>query len=135
MSHRGFGILIKPKYAMPPGHPLRIALASLSCLFGIFQASSLYAQTYGQVAAGHNLARTWCSGCHLISPKLTTGKANGAPSFSSIADMTSTTSMSLNAFLQTSHRQMPNFELTRTQIADVTAYILSLKSVSDAASK
>lgn len=41
--------------------------------------------------------------------------------------MPSTTSMSLRAFLSTTHPVMPNFELTNGQIDDVGAYILSLR--------
>jgi len=75
---------------------------------------------------GQRLAQMWCSDCHAVGA----GKAAGhgaAPSFVSIADMSSTTSISLHAFLQTSHERMPNLQLTQTEIDDVVAYILSLK--------
>jgi hypothetical protein len=40
--------------------------------------------------------------------------------------MASTTSTSLNAFLSTPHPSMPDYALSRQEIADVSAYILSL---------
>jgi len=104
------------------------ALAIGSLILFAVQGSDLHAQQYGEIAAGHDLAQAWCSSCHLISPELKTGIVNGAPSFSSVANMSSTTRTSLSAFLQTSHRQMPNFQLTRLQIANLTAYTLNLKS-------
>jgi mono/diheme cytochrome c family protein len=41
--------------------------------------------------------------------------------------MKSTTFMGLRAFLQTPHDRMPDLHLTRNEIDDVAAYILSLK--------
>lgn len=76
-------------------------------------------------AAGQRLARRWCSACHEI------GRApvhnDVSPSFAAIARMPSTTAMSLNAFLSTPHHRMPDYSLTRQEIKDVSAYILSLK--------
>ena len=76
-------------------------------------------------AAGQRLARRWCSACHEV------GRApvhnDVSPSFAAIARMPSTTSMSLNAFLSTPHNRMPDYSLTRQEIKDVSAYILSLK--------
>jgi mono/diheme cytochrome c family protein len=80
----------------------------------------------GDVSMGQQLAQRWCSDCHAVSTE--NADAHGAvPSFVSIAKMSSTTSISLHAFLQTSHDRMPNLQLTQTQIDDVVAYILSLK--------
>jgi mono/diheme cytochrome c family protein len=81
----------------------------------------------GDVIAGQKLAQEWCSGCHAVSPKDTQVRDN-VPSFFSIANKPSSTALSLQAWLQTSHPRMPNWELTRPQIADVVAYILSLQS-------
>ena len=49
------------------------------------------------------------------------------PSFQSIADLASTTGISLNVFLHSNHRNMPNFILSDAQSNDLIAYILSLK--------
>ena len=81
----------------------------------------------GDAVAGQKLAQEWCSGCHSVNPRDVKVRDN-VPSFFSIANMPSTTSLSLRVWLQTSHPRMPNWELTRRQIADVVAYILSLKS-------
>ena len=76
---------------------------------------------------GERIAKTWCAGCHRVSPE-EGGRPNDAvPSFSSIAQMKSTTQMSLQAFLSTSHARMPDYSLSRNEIRNVSAYILSLR--------
>ncbi len=62
----------------------------------------------GSVETGRRLASQWCSGCHSIEPK-TVGIF--AADFAEIAKLPSTTALSLKVFLQTSHRDMPNFIL------------------------
>jgi mono/diheme cytochrome c family protein len=84
------------------------------------------AQQTGDVSAGRTLAKTWCSNCHVVERQASRG-SDAVPSFPAIAEMSSTTSMSLHAFLQTPHGRMPDFKLSIKQIDDVTAYILSLK--------
>jgi mono/diheme cytochrome c family protein len=41
--------------------------------------------------------------------------------------MKSTTEISLAAFLSSSHQNMPDFSLTRVEIQNVSAYILTLR--------
>jgi len=38
-----------------------------------------------------------------------------------------TTALSLSVFLQTPHHRMPDYALSRNEIADLVAYILSLR--------
>jgi len=85
------------------------------------------AQPIGDVAAGGKLAETWCSSCHVVGPAPDHGTSNGAPTFSAIAQMPSTTPLSLRAFLQTPHARMPDLHLTRDEIDDIGGYILSLR--------
>jgi mono/diheme cytochrome c family protein len=85
------------------------------------------AQDTGDVAAGRALAKTWCDNCHVVDPAQQTGTSTGAPTFSAIAAMRSTTPLGLHVFLQTPHDRMPDLHLSRAEIDDVVAYILSLK--------
>jgi mono/diheme cytochrome c family protein len=85
------------------------------------------AQDAGDPAAGHKLAQTWCANCHVIDTAQRQGTSSGAPPFPAVARMKSTTFMGLRAFLQTPHDRMPDLHLTRNEIDDVAAYILSLK--------
>jgi mono/diheme cytochrome c family protein len=79
-------------------------------------------------ANGQLIAKTWCAGCHSIeieAPRV--GSSDAVPSFLSIARMSSTTETSLEVFLSTPHARMPDYNLTRDEIRDVSTYILSLR--------
>jgi mono/diheme cytochrome c family protein len=79
------------------------------------------------VESGKEFAQVSCSGCHRIAGEEAKTRSDAVPSFSSIAQMKSTTAISLAAFLTTPHANMPNLVLSRTEIRDVSAYILSLR--------
>lgn len=85
------------------------------------------AQEPGDSAAGRVLAEKWCSSCHLVDADQQTATSSGAPTFPAIARMKSVTRLSLGVFLQTPHDRMPNLHLTRDEVDDVSAYILSLR--------
>ncbi|HME21745.1 MAG TPA: hypothetical protein VKI44_10430, partial [Acetobacteraceae bacterium] len=65
--------------------------------------------------------------CHLVTASPGGAVSNGAPTFAAIADMKSTTVLSLRAFLQTPHARMPDLNLSRDEIDDLAGYILSLR--------
>jgi mono/diheme cytochrome c family protein len=102
----------------------------LSC----FIASAILAQLSlalaqpadGDPAAGRQLATMLCSSCHRVLPMTLSDKAD-PPSFQSIADLPSTTGLSLNVFLHSNHRNMPDFMVSAAESNDLIAYILSLK--------
>lgn len=78
--------------------------------------------------AGRDLALKWCAECHLVDKSQTQAPSDAVPSFYAVADHASTTETGLKAFLMSPHKkQMPNFTLTREQIDDLVAYILSLR--------
>ena len=119
---RGKKVRLRTSWCLvPPLEPPRPAVLPQPA-FSAVSASRHAAQ---DAAAGQRLARRWCSACHEI------GRApvhnDVSPSFGAIAHMSSTTAMSLNACLSTPHQRMPDYSLTRQEIKDVSAYILSLK--------
>jgi mono/diheme cytochrome c family protein len=85
------------------------------------------AQESGDPFAGHELAQRWCSGCHLVDPVIQKQGSDAVPSFQAIANMKSTTAAMLAVFLSTPHARMPDWQLSRQDIANVSAYILSLR--------
>jgi cytochrome c len=87
-----------------------------------------FAQDAGDADAGRHIAETWCSSCHVVSAGQSQGTSTGAPPFRAIAAETSITPMALAVFLQTPHHRMPDLHLSRQEIADVSAYILSLRT-------
>jgi mono/diheme cytochrome c family protein len=80
------------------------------------------------IPTGQRLAQMWCMGCHVVDSSRRRTDSDAVPSFASIAQRPSTTQRSLTVFLSASHgRRMPNYSLSRDEIRDVTAYILSLR--------
>jgi mono/diheme cytochrome c family protein len=105
---------------------LQMAILKISicaATIAVALASSAFAQS-DEVASGRRLAESWCSSCHQIGPEASTGPA---PSFPQLARLPSTTELSIKVFLQSNHENMPNLMLTRAQMDDLAAYILSLK--------
>jgi mono/diheme cytochrome c family protein len=78
----------------------------------------------GDAKAGRALAKAWCTGCHSVEPGAV---GMFAADFTEVAKLPSTTALSLKVFLQTSHKNMPDFTLKPTEADDIIAYILSLK--------
>ena len=80
----------------------------------------------GDPASGRKIATTLCSSCHQVLPIFLPDKAD-PPSFQSIADLPSTTGISLYVFLHSNHRNMPDLIVSSAESNDLIAYILSLK--------
>jgi len=78
--------------------------------------------------AGHggDLAKRWCSSCHLVEGGQKQADAD-VPSFGAIARKSDFTAEKVAFFLLDPHPKMPNFSLTRTEAADIAAYIGSLR--------
>ena len=107
-------------------HIALVTLAAVVALLLILRQASGAAPGADSAAAGHRLAEAWCRTCHVIEAT-TAGASNAAPDFVQVANLPSTTALSLKVFLRTSHPSMPNLVLTPDQTDDVVNYILSLK--------
>jgi len=92
----------------------------------------LVASAVGSIAAeaadanhGRTLARRWCATCHVVAAnqQRPTGEA---PPFAAIARRTDFNATRLTNFLLDPHPKMPNMSLTRTEAADLAAYIATL---------
>ncbi len=80
----------------------------------------------GDPVAGAVYAQSACAECHAIGA----GEPSGlvAPSFAEVANRTSTTGMSLLAWLTSvPHPSMPDLIIPPEQARDVVAYILTLR--------
>ena len=102
--------------------------------FALVLAAALSAMSYnaeaqeGDIEAGHDLAEEACKSCHMIEPEQRVpSRIEIAPPFRDIADSPGMTVTSLKVFLTSSHTKMPNPIRTPGEIADVAAYILSLR--------
>jgi mono/diheme cytochrome c family protein len=86
----------------------------------------------GNQASGRQIATKLCSSCHHVLPMLFPDRGDSRdggdpPSFQSIANLPSTTGLSLNVFLHSNHKNMPNLILSHADSDDLIAYIVSLK--------
>jgi mono/diheme cytochrome c family protein len=75
---------------------------------------------------GKRLARQWCASCHIVTADQS-GPTSEAPPFVTLAARTDFSAEQIAQFLLDPHPRMPNMELTRTEAADLGAYIKSLK--------
>ncbi|CCE02589.1 cytochrome c [Bradyrhizobium sp. STM 3809] len=75
---------------------------------------------------GRDLARRWCSSCHLIEGTQKQASAD-VPSFAEIAQKADFTPEKVAFFLLDPHPKMPSFPLSRLEAADIAAYIGSLR--------
>ena len=80
----------------------------------------------GERAAGRRLATELCGDCHQARrpfPLL----YRYPPSFKDVAKLPSTTRLSLKVFIQSNHKHMPNFIISKSDLDDIIDYIFSLK--------
>lgn len=101
-------------------------IVALGLLMAMGEAASAQGLR-GNAAKGRGVAATQCGDCHGIGFE-GFWMRSGVPSFPVIADLPSTTALSLRVVLQTTHTRtrMPNLLLTLEETDDVIAYILSL---------
>jgi mono/diheme cytochrome c family protein len=88
--------------------------------------SALAQPLEGNPLTGRQTAAALCAPCHLVGGT----RNDGPPSFVDVANMPSTTALSLRVFLRSNHREMPNLMISDSETSDLIAYILNLKQSS-----
>ena len=76
---------------------------------------------------GAEIARLWCSHCHVVEPEGTGMVQPDVPSFREVANRTNQTAQRIEGFIQEPHPPMPKLNLTREEKRNLSTYILSLK--------
>jgi mono/diheme cytochrome c family protein len=76
---------------------------------------------------GADLAQRWCATCHLVDGSQKQASAD-VPTFVMIARKPNFTPEKVAFFLLDPHPKMPNFPLSRSEAADIAAYIGSLRT-------
>ncbi|WP_137044097.1 cytochrome c [Pseudolabrys sp. FHR47] len=77
-------------------------------------------------AIGEVLARRWCAACHIVAADQQSGNTQ-APPFSAIARKPNFDAAQLALFLMVPHPVMPSMTLSRSEAADLAAYIAAQK--------
>ena len=75
---------------------------------------------------GETLAKRWCATCHIVASDQQRGTTQ-APPFSAVAGKPNFNEATLAYFLLTPHPHMPDMNLTRSEAADLAAYIKTQK--------
>jgi len=89
-------------------------------------AAQLQPCVAADAAHGQQLALRWCAGCHAVTPD--PGRtADVPPPFANVAQRPDFDVNRLAFFLLDPHPVMPNMGLSRTEAADLAAYIASLR--------
>jgi mono/diheme cytochrome c family protein len=99
-------------------------LATLAALGGLAGPAAA-ADLPGDPRIGLRLAEDVCSECHAVAADRP--DPGIGPSFVEAVDHPSVTEMSLRAFLQTPHADMPDIRLGREETDDIVAYLLTLR--------
>jgi len=80
------------------------------------------------VVAGKEVAQRWCANCHLVAPGQASATSDSVPTFMAIAARPNVSMDGLRAFLADPHGRMPPLVLSRADIDNLSAYILSLRA-------
>jgi mono/diheme cytochrome c family protein len=97
----------------------------VSMLAVLAAAPPAAAQENGDPAAGQQLAVRLCSACHIIGAERV--GSDVAPPFPVIASDPDMTLTELHAWIGPAHPMLPNLALTPKQIADINAYLDTLR--------
>ena len=76
---------------------------------------------------GRRLAERWCEACHVVTSTQVRAATDQAPPFATIAKTPDFDAAKIALFLLDPHPKMPDMALSRSEAADLAAYIVSLK--------
>ena len=87
-------------------------------------ATGAQADDRAEIAAGADLAKRWCTECHLIGDGIKGGDAG--PSFESVAARPGIAEQDIKTWLADPHPPMDTLNLTAAEARVLTRYIFSL---------
>ena len=96
---------------------LAVLIAAAALMDGAFAADA---------RKGETLAKRWCAACHVVASDQKRGTTQSPP-FSAIAGKQGFDETNVANFLLTSHPRMPDMNLSRSEAADIAAYIKTQK--------
>jgi len=101
--------------------------AAILALFALSVAVA-GAEEMGDARAGLAFAQRHCAECHDVTSRDLNTPKSMAPNFYVTANRKGMSYMALLVWLQSNHPTMPNFILKKKDMANVAAYIVSLKN-------
>lgn len=116
---------LKPRAAHASGPILLTGLCLVS--LGLLH-SAVHAQIHPDAKTGHEIAAKLCSGCHIVDSSSAGASVSAdVPSFEAIAGKPGQTAEAIAGRIVVPHPPMPQIQLTRLEIGDLAAYIMSLR--------
>jgi mono/diheme cytochrome c family protein len=106
--------------------PARMTRKYIVCSLAAGLTVATYPALGSDVTNGKRLAQQWCSPCHVVAPDQRQLGSEAAP-FREVAQRPGFDAAKLAFFLLNPHPAMPNMGLSRSEAADLAAYIETLK--------
>lgn len=116
--------MIRPKFRRPI-QALTLLLATCAASAATLAADDLKHEPSAE--QGLKLAEKLCQNCHVIQETAETTVPAGVPTFRVIANKPGQTGEHIKAILVKPHAPMPDMQLTNDEIADLLAYIDTLR--------
>jgi len=79
------------------------------------------------VMEGERLARALCVNCHQVAPDGSGTALSDVPGFAAVANRPDMTREAIESYVLSPHPAMPQIQFTRDELADISAYIMSLR--------
>ncbi len=94
----------------------------------LFAAAPASAQSLEKLSVieGERLARALCVNCHQVAPDGTGTALSDVPGFAEVANRPDMTREAIETYVLSPHPAMPQIQFTRDELADISAYIMSL---------
>ena len=95
---------------------------------GLALSGGALAQIHPDAKTGKDLAEKLCIGCHIVGDEAANASVPAdVPSFKAIANKPGQTAVMIAGRIVVPHPPMPQIEVTREEIGDLAAYILTLR--------
>jgi mono/diheme cytochrome c family protein len=94
----------------------------MSALLLLVAVTALPQAAAADAANGEKLAKRWCAACHIVASDQRQGSTQAAP-FSAMAKTPGLDAAKLALYLLLPHPKMPDMSLSRSEAADLAAYI------------
>ena len=112
---------------MQRGDPVnKLHIVTRITFFSITSVLLVHSAAAADATNGQRLAELWCASCHVVTTTQREAYAD-APPFEEIGKRPGFSESGLTTFLLDPHAKMPNMNLSRTEAADIAAYIGRLK--------
>jgi mono/diheme cytochrome c family protein len=103
-------------------HPMDKPVVAKATALSIVSALLAQSAAAADATNGERLAERWCAACHVVTTAQRQANAD-APPFDEIARRPGFTESGITRFLLDPHAKMPNMGLSRTEAADIAAFI------------